>query len=114
MVEEVAATVEAAGAASGAGSASGAAREVRCAQLGAASGICSNICYIVAKFASISHVPTLGCAEAPPVPGPGRPGHRARPEDAPERLVTCRPDAAEVPAGTELIEQSALLILDGC
>ena len=48
--------------------------------------VCSNFCNNIAKFGAFSHVPTLGCAAAPPGPGPGRPGHRATAEDAPQRL----------------------------
>ena len=40
----------------------------------------------IVKVASFSHAPTLGCAAAPPGPGPGRPWHRAAAEDGPERL----------------------------
>ena len=50
------------------------------------SRLCCNFYNNIVKFASFSHVPTLGCAAAPPGPGPGRPGHRATAEDAPERF----------------------------
>ena len=56
------------------------------AQTRAVSDACCNFCNNIVKFASFSHVPTLGCAAAPPGPGPGRPGHRATAEDAPQRL----------------------------
>ena len=42
----------------------------------AVSDVCCNFCNNIVKFASFSHVPTLGCAAAPPGPGPGRPWRR--------------------------------------